>query len=188
MYLILETEENKVGEIKSTLDLVMERTKNLTLNAEEKQAQKQIEIENRIKGLVQKLQDGLLTSNQLKREYESFKKDSDLSDDSLLVREIQTRLDPARDNQILLETLEASCRLDTATIRANLKDYRDACHRAARERSAQLKEELAQNHSISGSAVLPDLDSDEQWQQTAQDLRRQFEDNLSQTQDKLIAK
>jgi hypothetical protein len=178
--LILETEENKVAEIKSTLDLVMERTKNLTLNAEEKQAQKQREIENRIKGLVQKLRDGLLSSNQLKREYESFKKDSDLSDDSLLVKEIQTRLDPDRDNQILLETLEVSCRLDTATIRANLKDYRDACHRAARERSAQLKEELAQNHSISGSAVLPDLDSDEQWQQTAQDLRRQFENRLSQ--------
>ena len=176
-----------MGEIKSTLDLVMERTKNLTLNAEEKQAQKQIEVENRIKGLVQRLQDGLLSSNQLKREYESFKKGSDLSDDSLLVREVQTRLDPDLDNHILIETLETSCRLDTAMIRANLKDYRDACQRAARKRSAQLKEELAQNHSISGSAVLPDLYSDEQWQQTAQDLRRQFEDNLSQTEDKLIA-
>jgi hypothetical protein len=48
------------------LDLVMERTRNLTLSSEEKQAQKQIEIGSRIKGLLQKLQDGLLTKNQLK--------------------------------------------------------------------------------------------------------------------------
>ena len=45
-----------MAEIKSTLDLVMEKTRNLTLSSEEKQAQKQIEIGNRIKGLVQKFQ------------------------------------------------------------------------------------------------------------------------------------
>ncbi len=174
-----------MGEIKSTLDLVMERTKNLTLSAAEKQAQKQIKIENRIKGLVQKFQDGLLTNNQLKIEYESLKKESDLSDNSLLVREILTRLDPDRDNQILLAALEDCCRLDTATIRASLKDYRDAYQRAAGKRSAQLKEDLAQNRSISGSAVLPNLDADEKWQQKAQEMRRQFEDRLKS--DKLEA-
>ena len=73
-----------MAEIKSTLDLVMEKTRNLTLSSEEKQAQKQIDIGNRIKGLVQKFEDGLLTGNQLKRNYDSFKKDADLPDDSLL--------------------------------------------------------------------------------------------------------
>jgi hypothetical protein len=176
-----------VAEIKSTLDLVMERTKNLTLSAAEKQAQKQLEIENRIKGLVQKLQDGLLTHDQLKTEYESLQKESDLSDNSLLVREILTRLDPDRDNQILLAALEECCRLDTARIRADLNDYRDDYQRAARQRSAQLKEDLARNHSISGSAVLPNLAADENWQQKAQAMRRQFEQKLNRTQDSLIA-
>ena len=68
------TEEKRVAEIKSTLDLVMEKTRNLTLSSEEKQAQKQIDVENRIKGLVQKFEDGLLTGNQLKRNYDSLKK------------------------------------------------------------------------------------------------------------------
>jgi hypothetical protein len=176
-----------VAEIKSTLDLVMEKTKNLTLSAEEKQAQKQLEIENRMKGLVQKLQDGLFTNSQLKVEYESLKKESDLSDNSLLVREIITRLDPDRDNQILLGALEECCRFDAATIRADLKAYRDDYQRAARKRSAQLKEDLARNHYISGSAVLPNLDADEKWQQKAQEMRWQFEQKLNQATDKLIA-
>ena len=169
-----------MAEIKSTLDLVMEKTRNLTLSAEEKQAQKQLEIGNRIKGLVQKYQDGLLTNNQLKIEYESLKKDSVLSDDSLFIKEILTRLDPDRDNEILIETLENCCRLDTATIRAIINDHRVTYNRAAQNRSPQLKKDLAQYQSISGTAVIPNLDADEQWQQKAQDLRRQFEDKLNQ--------
>ena len=43
-----------MGEIKSTLDLVLEKTKNLTLSSEEKEEQKQKEIEKRIKGMMQK--------------------------------------------------------------------------------------------------------------------------------------
>jgi hypothetical protein len=176
-----------LAEIKSTLDLVMERTRNLTLSSEEKQAQKDKETGHRIKGLVQKFQDGLLINNQLKKEYASLKKDSDLSDDSLMIKEILTRLDPDQDSQILLEILEECCRLDTARIRAIINDYRAAYNRAAQKRSAQLKEDLVQNHSISGNAVIPNLDADEQWQQETQNIRRQFEDNLSRTEDKLIA-
>ena len=63
-----------MGEIKSTLDLVMERTKNLSLSDEEKQAQKQKEVESRIRGLLQKYLDGWLDKNQLKIDYESLKK------------------------------------------------------------------------------------------------------------------
>ena len=172
-----------MAEIKSTLDLVMERTKNLTLSAEEKQAQKQKEIENRIKGLVQKLQDGLLTANQLKIEYDRFKADSDLPDDRLLIREILARLDPAADNQFLLDTLEQCSRFDAAAIRIDINDYRKGYQRAAQERLAQLREDLAQKHSITGTAVLPNLDADEQWRQTARAMRLKFEDRLDQVKD-----
>lgn len=169
-----------MAEIKSTLDLVMERTKNLTLSSEEKQAQKDKKITNRIKGLVLKLQDGLLAASQFNELYGKLKKDSELPDDSLLVRDVLTRLDPGQDNQVLLETLEECCRVDTATVRSIINDYRDAYNLAAQKRSAQLKEDLAQKHSISGTAVIPNLDADGQWHQEAQDMRRQFEDRLGQ--------
>ena len=61
-----------MGEIKSTLDLVLEKTKNLTLSSEEKAEQKQKEIENRIKGMMQKYQDGVLFSEQLKIDYQKL--------------------------------------------------------------------------------------------------------------------
>jgi hypothetical protein len=46
-----------MAEIKSTLDLVMEKTKNLNLSNAEKQDQKNKEMESRLRGLVQKYQD-----------------------------------------------------------------------------------------------------------------------------------
>ena len=49
-----------MGEIKSTLDLVMEKTRHLTLSQKEKEEQKQIEVNKRLKGLLQKYQDNLL--------------------------------------------------------------------------------------------------------------------------------
>lgn len=41
-----------MGEIKSTLDLVLERTKHLSQTSEEKQAQTQKDIENRRNGML----------------------------------------------------------------------------------------------------------------------------------------
>ena len=54
-----------MGEIKSTLDIVMEKTQNLSLSTEERQEQHNIEIVKRIKGLLQKYQDQTLSKNDL---------------------------------------------------------------------------------------------------------------------------
>jgi hypothetical protein len=173
-----------MGEIKSTLDLVMEKTKNLTLSAEEKQAQKQKEIGSHIKGLLQKYQGGLLVKNQLKIDYESLKKDSDLSDDTAMINEIFSRLDPSQDNQLLLEILEECCRLNASSVKTLINDFQDDYHKAAHERMARLKEDLARNYAVSGSAVIPNLEADGQWRRTEEALRLQFENKLFHNKDK----
>jgi hypothetical protein len=175
-----------MGEIKSTLDLVMEKTKNLTLSVEEKQAQKQKEAESHIKGLLQKYQDGLLSKDQLKIDYKSLKKDSDLSDDTAMIAEIFSRLDPNRDNQHLLELLEECCRVNPAAIRTIIDDCRNAHFKAADERKAQLKEGLARAYAVSGTAIVPNLEADAQWHRTEKELRLQFEDKLMHEKDKPI--
>ena len=174
-----------MGEIKSTLDLVMEKTRNLTLSDEEKQVQKLKETESRIKGLLQKLQDGLLTRIQFIADYESLKKESNLQNDKLLVDEVLTRLDPARDTEIWLNILEECCGLETASFRAVIDEYQKVYNQGVTKRTLQLKEHLAQKHSIAGSAVIPNLEADEQWQQAAQNMRRQFESKLNRVADGL---
>ena len=91
-----------MGEIKSTLDLVMEKTKHLSLSDEEKQNQKQIEVKKRINGLLQKYRDQVLSMEQLYTEYDRLKKELNLPDDTDLVNQIIDKLDLTGDNQILL--------------------------------------------------------------------------------------
>ena len=174
-----------MGEIKSTLDLVMEKTKNLTFSVEEKQAQKQKETESRIKGLLQKFQDGLLAKDQLKTDYKSLKKDSDLSDDVPMINEIFSRLDPNRDNQHLLELLGECCRVNPAAIRTIIDDCRSAYLKAAGGRKAQLKEDLARTYAVSGTAVVPNLEADAQWHSEEAGLRHRFEGLLKHEKDRL---
>ena len=57
-----------MGEIKSTLDIIMEKTKGMTMSDEEKRELKKKELSDRLKGLIQKFLDGILTYEDLKGE------------------------------------------------------------------------------------------------------------------------
>ena len=175
-----------MGEIKSTLDLVLEKTRNLTLSSEEKEAQKRKEIENRIKGLLQKYQDGVLSKSRLKTDYEILKKDYSMPEDDALINEITGRLEPDRDNQPLLELMHECCSIETTDIETIIEDFRKAKLAAEEDRMERLKELLAQQHDISGSAVVPNLDTDEQWCRETRQMHAGFEDQLNRVTAKLI--
>jgi hypothetical protein len=175
-----------MGEIKSTLDLVLEKTKNLTLSSEEKETQKQKEIENRIKGMVQKYQDGLLSKSQLITDYKLLKEDYAIPQNNLLIVEITQRIEPDQDNQPLIELLQECCTIETAAIETIIENFRKEYITASQNRIEQLREDLAQRHNISGSAVLPNLSADEQWRQEIRELRAGYEDQLNRVKDNLF--
>jgi hypothetical protein len=168
-----------MGEIKSTLDIVLEKTKNLKLSSVEKAEQQHKEIETRIKAILQKYQDGILTRADFISAYHLLQKDFNLGDFKDLVNEIFRRIDPDQDNQPLLELLDDCCHLHPAGIAAVINDYREAYHSAARNRMKLLKADLAQKYSISGSAVVPNLAADEPWRRELQAIRSGFDRNLN---------
>jgi hypothetical protein len=175
-----------MGEIKSTLDLVLEKTKNLTLSSEEKETQKQKEIENRIKGMVQKYQDGILSKDQLTTDYELLKRDYNITQNNSLIVETTKRIEPDQNNQPLLELLQECCDIDTAAIETIIENFRTEYVTASQNRIERLREDLAQRYNISGSAVLPNLDVDEQWRQETRKLRAGYEYQLNRVKNNLI--
>ena len=177
-----------MGEIKSTLDLVLEKTKDLKFSSEEKEEQTQKEIENRIKGMLQKYQDGIFSKSELITDYEMLKKDYSMPQNDLLIMEITQRVEPDQDNQPLLELLQECCTVDTAEIETLIANFRQDIQTASQSRLAQLKEDLKQQHNISGSAVLPNLDADEQWRQQSKEMRNAYEDQLNRVRDSLLEK
>ena len=175
-----------MGEIKSTLDLVLEKTRHLSQSSEEKQAQKQKDITNRISGLLQKYQDRLLSIGQLQREYEAFQAEFKLTDPAALAVQVIDRLDPDSENLALFEVLKHCCQLDYAGLADVIDEYRADYQKAAQSRMEPVKEHLAREYRISGSAVVPNLESDEQWHLAAQKVRAGYEDKISREKVNLL--
>ena len=174
-----------MAEIKSTLDIVLEKTKNLKLSSEEIKEQKNKEIEMRLKGLLQKYLDGMLSLENFNNDYVKLRSDCDLAGDAILINEIVTRLKLDEDNQTLLGLLKTFGITSTA-FESVFSDYQNAYQSAAQNRIEQLKNQLATNHSISGSAVLPNLNADGQWRSDVQGIRIRFEEKLIREKDKLL--
>ena len=176
-----------MGEIKSTLDLVLEKTKHLSQSSEEKQAQAQRDTQRRLKGILQKYQDGLISLVRLQREYEGLQTEFKLADNSALAGQVIDRLDPNGDNRALFEVLDQCCHLDSSGLADLIHQYQAGYQKAAQSRREGLKASLAQNHNISGSAVVPNLETDEKWRREAQVMISTVKDKLNQERVKLVS-
>ena len=167
-----------MGEIKSTLDLVMEKTRHLTLSQEEKEEQKHIEVNKRLKGLLQKYQDNLLKKEHLEKELDSLRKAYDLKVDKMLLRMLLDSLKLGHKNESLLELLNEICGLDISGLETLLHDFRDAVGFASEKRIKEVKADLAEKRFISGSAVVPNLETDNELILTVMEIKDKFDQIL----------
>jgi len=177
-----------MGEIKSTLDLVMEKTKNLSLSDEERQGQKNKEIESRIRGLLQKFYDQALSVDKLRSEYQKLQKDYDLmgTQNEPLIKEICSQIELGKDNHAFFELLARFKVADIEGISSVLHEFDVVINAAARKQSKILQAKLAKEHFISGPAVVPNLEADKAWQEQAGEIRAEFEPLLNQAKTKLL--
>lgn len=167
-----------MGEIKSTLDLVMEKTRHLTLSQEEKDAQKKVEVHKRLKGLVQKYQDNLLKKDQLEKELDSLKKTYDMNVDEIWLNLILSSLEPGRHYKMYLELLNEIYGLNVSGLEKIFQDFKRAVKSATEERAHEIKADLAKKRFISGTAVVPNLERDREWLSMLGDIKGRFDQIL----------
>ncbi len=152
-----------MGEIRSTLDIIMEKTRGLTLSEEERDAIKRREVEGRVKGLLQKYLDGAVSLEQVMRQFQALGDKERLSAKEVMWQEIVERLDPQAEQEALMALLDRLFDLPRERLAATLE--------AARQRLADIRSEKVQAlqarllaRGISGSAVVPNLRVDPAWE------------------------
>jgi len=175
-----------MSEIKSTLDLVMEKTRHLTLTQEEKETQKQTDAKNRLNGLVQKYQDNLLRKENLKEELNSLKAACGLNVDKMLAELLLNRLKLGRNNRLFLELLSEFCEVNLKQLEAIFQKFQEAVKSATEERIEQIQSDLAKKRFISGSAVVPNLESDQMWLSMLGRINGEFNQMLNEERTALI--
>ncbi len=151
-----------MGEIRSTLDIIMEKAKGVQVTDEDRAAFMRREVEGKIRGLLQRYLDGVVNEERLQSEIEALGDDRHEVAMESLRRECLERMVLDGDNRALLDILAHVAVFDTEPVEGLLLQYRQDREKKRADRESVLREQL-KNQGISGSAVVPNLKADPEW-------------------------
>jgi len=161
-----------MAKIKSTLDLVMEKTKNMAVSPSDREALHRKELQDKAMGWVRMVMDRKMTIPELMRTYsDEVSRYSSLSD--ILRTGLLGAIDPDADNGPVLQALAEVLKCDVTPIEGSIREYR-TCLEEHRQRHQNRLRGVFKDKGIAGTAVVPNLNSDETWSAFAKDFREQF--------------
>ncbi|HSO18996.1 MAG TPA: hypothetical protein VLT88_06045 [Desulfosarcina sp.] len=167
-----------MGEIKSTLDLVMERTRHLSLSDEERVRQRKEEFGKRLQGLLQQFADGGLSTGDLHNRIADLRAELAVKDRRPLVAGIAGRIDPDQDNRRWLDLLAETAPSLVGPLEAALAELMTRKHERLKHGERRLRDRLAATHAIEGPAAVPNPLKDEGCRADLAALRHQFTSRL----------
>ncbi|MGD9039779.1 MAG: hypothetical protein PVH82_09110 [Desulfobacteraceae bacterium] len=167
-----------MGEIRSTLDIIMEKTKGLTMSDEEKKAFKEQEMARQVRGLIQKYLDGILELDRLKIEAGALAGTDEDMVRGMIRKESIPRIEPGENNEPILRILEETTGLDTVSIRAALEDFEGRLEQEKGVREKELIKSL-EKKGISGSAVIPNIHADPEWTRYVLKVKEEFQERVT---------
>jgi len=166
-----------LGEIKSTLDLVFEKTKDLTLSDDEKIRLAREKLEKRVQGLCNKYLDNFFPLSRLQDEMERIAgNDRNLAYRSL-TKHLFDRFDLDGENSLIMSALTKIGRRDINSLKNLQKAYnleKEGAKKAFIEKSLLALQELG----VSGSAVVPNLETIPEWNEFLTTLRKKYREQL----------
>ena len=172
-----------MGEIKSTLDIVMEKTKHLTLSQEERVQQTNDEIDKKLKGMLQKYLDRMLKKGQLEKELDRLESTYGTTVKQVFKNRLLNGIKFDHDNEPLLLLLRELYEVDVRAFEALFSDYQNSVGSVVRERMKKIEGRLYEKHHISGSAVVPNLETDNESILAVAEVKSKFDALLKQELD-----
>jgi len=151
-----------MAEIKSTLELIMERTKDLTMTEAEKEQFEKSEAEGRIRGILQKYMDDYIKLERVEKEIALLGQGQEALVKNILIKECINRIELENENVAIQKILQDIVNLDTVSMTKAILECRELIDKEKVTRKAGLMEGLRVN-GISGSAVDPNLNGDDEW-------------------------
>ena len=160
-----------MAEIKSTIDLIMERTKNLSASPEEREDYQRREREKHIRGLVLRLLDDNLTLDGIRDELAKEKKNGREAEVTAILKDaLAAHVDPDTDNERLIRIIHELAGTPEDRLRETLRACQAEFFAKRTVLTERLKGEL-ESRGIAGSAVLPNPEADPQWKARREQTR-----------------
>jgi hypothetical protein len=175
-----------MGKIKSTIDLIMEKTKGMEFSAEERKQMEEKKYLTRAEVLSKRYLNGDLRFEDLKKELAGYEeKEKNIITQNIL-RQLAQSLDITKNGERILggiEILSQDSNLEVIDkIRPIFSEYNRTREDRYRNFADQMREKLS-GEAISGSAVEPNVESNPNWMEALNRLNGNYREEL----EKLIA-
>lgn len=176
-----------MAEIKSAIELAMEKTKNLIMDEEERRLSALRDTENKIRATLRRYLEGMTEKDDVKKEMEEIKGDEGLKR-SLLMDLLIEEFDIGSDNTRLLELfyiinggLKESLKKELATLQNKFKEEMEKRGMIIRERIAGRLREMG----ITGDGVEPNIEEWDEWKEGLEESGAVFKKRIVEWKDKL---
>jgi len=177
-----------MGEIKSTLELAMERTKKFAISEKEREEMKQKEVLQKAASLFHRYHDGLLSPHDILRQIDKMEKETATTVKELLLSRWIDALSLDDEQEKIFKGIEL---LEQRNIDEAKHGFRSLFSRYQREKEKikekvrlQLIEDLRKD-GISGSAVEPKFEGSKLWEKENEGLDHSFKIALEEIKDQL---
>ncbi|HQG31781.1 MAG TPA: hypothetical protein PLA83_07630 [Deltaproteobacteria bacterium] len=161
-----------MGKIRSTLDIVMERTKNLSMTQDDRQKLKLKEQGDTVRAWSQRYLDGKMTIRELASQL-STAGDDRIEMQALLKEELIGNIRLEEDNSRVLDALADLSLLDRERAERVIRYRQEELEKQKTSMLDSLKIDLA-HQGFRGSAVIPNLARSRAWQE----ILRQAQEDL----------
>ena len=167
-----------MAKIKSTLELVMERTRNLTLSDDEKEQQSKEDGKKGFNGLLQKYLDQLLDMSELRKEMSRLREKYPALTDGDMRGVLLEKIDLDTVGGPMTDLLGELFDLQVMGLRQVIRNFQQQRATQAEAQIHKLRTVFKEQFGISGSAITPNPDVDPQWRQELDGLRSKFMNEL----------
>jgi hypothetical protein len=177
-----------MGEIKSTLELAMERTKKFAISEKEKEEMKQKEVFQKATSLFHRYREGHFSLNDILKEIEKMEKKTATTVKEALLSQWIDALPLEDDAERILKGIEL---LKRRSIDEGKQKFHHLLSQYQKEKE-KIKEELKtqfmaalKEKGIYGSAVEPNLEGGEPWKKEKDKLDNSYKTKLEEIKEQL---
>ncbi len=176
-----------MGEIKSAVELAMEKTKDFHLSREELNKIKEEEMQSKARGLVNRFLEVDFHLREVEKELSKFAPGERGKVEKLMREYLADAIQLGRENDLIFQGI-AALRQDSQPLKRQIeqlvKDYQEGREKIYAETEENL---LAQweKQGISGSAVQPKVEGSPEWEKALSGFKPAFEEQLQALKEKL---
>jgi hypothetical protein len=165
-----------MAEIKSAIELAMEKTKSLVMDEQERRNFAEKEAENKVRVLLRRFREGLADLGDTRDAFQEIRVD-DRAKRAVLVDVVTREFDILDRDKVFVDLLDSVCGLPEA-IRDELKVIRKRYEEELERRAMIFRERLRDElkvQGLSGTALELNLEGWDPWQQEARETKGAFE-------------